>query len=135
MIKKLSKVFILLIGIFLITGCSDQLKEVTYSEFQGMVESKKSFIVVVSQDGCSHCIDYAPRIESILSKNNIEAYDLNITHFSENDYKKFSEKYNFKGTPTTMFFKDGEEEVSSRLTGSVGDSQIKKALKKQGYIK
>ena len=100
-----------------------------------MIDKKETFILEITQDGCSHCEEFTPRLKTILKDNNLEAYNLNISYISESDYNKFNEKYTFEGTPTTMFFNKGKEIVSSRITGSISDKKLKNTLKKLKYIK
>ncbi len=132
--KNIIRVFLIFIITILVTGCSSNLKRISYNDFKEMLNNKENFILIVSQEGCSHCEEYSPRIKKILKENSITAYNLNITYISKSDYNKFKEEYNFKGTPTTFFFKNGAESITSRLTGSVSDTKIKKALKKEGFI-
>ncbi len=133
--KNIKKIFLFLIIILGLTGCSSNLKKISYSDLQQMIKENKTFILEVSQDGCSHCEQYSPIIKQVLKDNNLTAYNLNITYISKKDYNKFNEKYNFEGTPTTMFFKNGKEILSSRLVGSVSSSKLTKVLERLDYIK
>lgn len=134
--KKFFKTIVLLIVITLLTGCSSSLKRVDYDELEKMVKDKKSFILLISQDGCSHCEAYAPIIKKVLKENELTAYNLNITYISEEEYNKLKEKYSdFQGTPTTIFIKDGEEQKDARLVGDVSKNKLTSTLKKEKYIK
>lgn len=131
--KKFLNFFILLIVIILTTGCKNNLNRVEYKDINKMINDKETFILLVTQDSCSHCEEYTPRFKNILKKNNITAYNLNITYIDEKDYNDFKNKYDFKGTPTTMFFVKGEEAITARIIGAVNDSKIESSLKSQGY--
>lgn len=133
--KKVVKVLLVVISLMLLTGCKNNMERITYSDLEDKIKDKDTFIMEVSQDGCSHCEEYKPIIDEILNDNNLTAYNLNITYLSEQDYNKFDKKYTFEGTPTTMFFKDGKEVLSSRLVGTVSKTKLKKELKRLGYIK
>lgn len=133
--KIFIKIPLFLIAILLLTGCQNTLKRVSYDEIKDMIDKKETFILEITQDGCSHCEEFTPRLKTILKDNNLEAYNLNISYISESDYNKFNEKYTFQGTPTTMFFNKGKEIVSSRITGSISDKKLKNTLKKLKYIK
>lgn len=133
--KIFIKIPLFLIAILLLTGCQNTLKRVGYDEIKDMIDKKETFILEITQDGCSHCEEFTPRLKTILKDNNLEAYNLNISYISESDYNKFNEKYTFEGTPTTMFFNKGKEIVSSRITGSISDKKLKNTLKKLKYIK
>ena len=133
--KIFIKIPLFLIAILLLTGCQTTLKRVGYDEIKDMIDKKETFILEITQDGCSHCEEFTPRLKTILKDNNLEAYNLNISYISESDYNKFNEKYTFEGTPTTMFFNKGKEIFSSRITGSISDKKLKNTLKKLKYIK
>lgn len=132
---KIKKILVLLIAIVLLTGCSNNLKRVSYNELEKMIENKETFILEISQDGCSHCEEYKPTITKVLKDNNIEAYNLNLTYINKKDFNKFNDKYAFSGTPTTMFFKNGKEIFSSRLVGNISSSKLTNVLKRLDYIK
>jgi predicted bacteriocin transport accessory protein len=126
---------LLIIGIFLLTGCSNNLKTIKYDEFEKMINNKETFILEISQNGCSHCNEYNPIIKKVLKDNNITAYNLNISYISNKEYDKLKEEYNFSGTPTTMFFNKGEEIFSSRIVGSTSETKLTKTLKRLKYVK
>lgn len=133
--KKTLKVLLVVISLLLLTGCKNNMERITYSDLEDKIKNKDTFIMEISQDGCSHCEEYKPVIDEVLKDNKLKAYNLNITYVSEKDYNKFDKEYEFEGTPTTMFFKDGKEVLSSRLVGTVSKSKLTKELKRLGYIK
>ena len=106
-----------------------------FKELEEKIKNKESFILLISQESCSHCEDYTPKIKKVLKNNNLEAYNLNITYVSEEDFNKFKEIFEFEGTPTTIFIKDGEEQKNTRLVGNVSEKKLKEALKKEKYLK
>ena len=126
--KKTLKVLLVVISLLLLTGCKNNMERITYSDLEDKIKNKDTFIMEVSQDGCSHCEEYKPVIDEVLKDNKLKAYNLNITYVSDKEYE-------FEGTPTTMFFKDGKEVLSSRLVGTVSKSKLTKELKRLGYIK
>ncbi len=133
--KKVLKIIVIVLGIFILTGCESNLKRTTYKDLDKMIKDEKTFVLEVSQDGCIHCEEYAPIFNKVLNDNDLKAYNLNITYMSKSDYNKFDEKYDFEGTPTTMFFKDGKELVTERIVGTTTEKKLTKSLKRLGYIK
>ncbi len=133
--KNFIKTIFLLIIITLMTGCSNVLQRVDFKELEEKIKNKESFILLISQESCSHCEDYTPKMKKVLKNNNLEAYNLNITYVSEEDFNKFKEIFEFEGTPTTIFIKDGEEQKNTRLVGNVSEKKLKEALKKEKYLK
>lgn len=131
--NKFTKILAIITIILLTTGCKNSIMEVTYQDINKMIKDKETFILVITQDSCIHCEEYKPRIKKILKKNNLTAYNLNITNISDDDYNDFKDKYDFKGTPTTIFFKKGEENINERIVGAANNKNIKSALESQGY--
>jgi len=141
--KKTIKFFSLfLVLVFLVVGCGNKeekqqyLKNVDYSQFASMVERKESFILEVVQTGCSNCTAFTPKFEAVLEEYEIVSYSLNLSEISSEDNKKFLKEYSVDGTPTVMFFENGEETSTlKRLTGNQDKEKIISKLKANGYIK
>ncbi len=112
------------------------LVTITYKELDEKINNKDSFILVISRTDCSHCASFKPKLKSILSDNNIIAYEIATDTLSESESKKFKKLFTIQGTPTTVFITEGEETtVSNRLIGDVSSSKITERLKSLGYIK
>ncbi len=127
---------ILILGIILlITGCQTNLEQITYHELMNKINKKDTFIIEITQNNCSHCEEFSPRLKTILETNKIKAYNLNLSNISEDDYNKLAKDYNVSGTPTTMFFKEGKELINNRINGSISDKKIINILKRLNYIK
>ena len=133
--KKVLIMLIIIVGVFTLTVCNNNLKTIKYSDFKEKINNKETFMLIVSQTGCSHCEEYEPILKKVLNDNNIDAYSLNITYMSKSDFKEFKDKYSFEGTPTTMFFNKGEEIFSSRIIRSTTEKKLTNTLKRLKYIK
>ena len=134
--KKVRLQTILILGIILlITGCQTNLEQITYHELMNKINKKDTFIIEITQNNCSHCEEFSPRLKTILETNKIKAYNLNLSNISEDDYNKLAKDYNVSGTPTTMFFKEGKELINNRINGSISDKKIINILKRLNYIK
>jgi len=133
--KGFVRIGLILMIVLLGTGCSSNLEKITYNDLNEMIKEEKTFILEVSQNNCSHCEEFTPRFLSILDTYDIKAYNLNISDISKVDYDGFDSKFNFGGTPTTMFFKNGKELTTSRINGALPDNKVISVLKRQGYIK
>ena len=42
-----------------------ELKQITYSELQELINNQEDFILIVSQSTCSHCMTYKPKVKII----------------------------------------------------------------------
>lgn len=141
------KKIVIFIGIFVsvlsLTGCSSNskyLKEISLNKLYKMTEEKETFILELSQDGCSHCAAFNPVFKKVLKEYEVEAKYLNISKLTEEEYNQFIKDFNDNnqklGTPTVIFFTDGHEKTTmSRIVGEASEKEIIRKLKQHNYIK
>ena len=109
--------------------------EVTYKELKKMVDDKKDFILVIHQTGCSHCANYLPIVESISNEYKIDVYNINTSLFDEDESYKFTGLIKYPGTPTTIFFFNGEEKTTlNRINGETNRTATIERYKSLGFI-
>lgn len=119
-----------------VEGKNDTVKNITIQELEKKINNKETFMLVLTQTGCSHCEQYLPELSRTLSLHNLVAYELNITNLDDEGKKTLSQYANFSGTPTTIFFTDGVEKTTlNRIIGYASQSKIEERLKSLGYIK
>lgn len=113
------------------------IKKVSFKTLKKMINKEESFILLVSQTYCSHCIAFKPIFNEALSDNNLIGYELDIATISEKDYYELADMFpTLSGTPTTIFFKDGKEiSEESRMVGYQEKEETVKAFKENGFIK
>ena len=128
--------------VLLLSGCSNNskyLKEISLDKLYDMVENKETFILELSQDGCSHCAAFNPRFTKILEEYGVYANYINCTKLTEKELEQFEKDFNggeLIGTPTVLFFVDGHEKTSmNRLSGEPSEKEIIRKLKQNDYIK
>lgn len=111
--------------------------KLSYNEILEKVNNKDDFILCVSASECTHCNSYKPKLKKISNDYNIKIYYTDVDKFSDSDYDKFKEKFSFDGsTPTTIFFKDGEEKTTAtRIEGDISINRTIDKIKKNGFIK
>jgi predicted bacteriocin transport accessory protein len=138
-------IFLLVVGIFVIffianktsnkNSASDNVVFIDVSTLEKKIENKDTFVLVLTQDGCSHCQNYAPVLESVAEKYNFKIYDLNLTNVDSSEVSRLNKIANVSGTPTTIFYKDGEEETTlNRISGETTEDKLVAKLIKLGYI-
>ena len=112
------------------------LVEISVKELKEKVDKNETFILVVTRTDCSHCEAFKPVLKDVFNEYNIIGYEINTANIAEEDQDLFTDiAPNVKGTPTTLFFKDGEETtVSNRLVGEVKRDKVVSRLKSLGYI-
>lgn len=111
------------------------IKSVDYSNLTKMLNSQKSFILIVTQTTCPHCTEYKPNLNNVLKENNLEAYEIDLLTLTEEDYNSFQEIFNVSGTPTTIFIENGLENQIYRYSGTKEEDTIIEKLKEANYIK
>lgn len=113
-----------------------RLIKLTLEELESMIKNKESFILVITQTDCSHCIAYKPTLVEVLEETSQIAYEIDIQPLAKDEKERVYNIARVSGTPTTVFIEDGEEkDTSYRLIGSVSASKLKERLKETGYIK
>ena len=130
--KKKLFIIVLFTFCFLVTGCA---RTITYKTLEEKVNNKESFVVLVIQNGCSHCENFQPVFDEFSSENKIDYVKLNLTNINNIDKQDLNAKYNISGTPTVLIFKEGKELQEYRISGEVKKDILKETFKKAGYIK
>ena len=128
---------IVLIGAFITDRIlsNDYLKEIKYNEVMEKVDNKESFILLLSQTTCTHCMDYKPKLKKVANKYKISVYYLETDLLSKEENAKLKEYFSFRGTPQTIFVVDGEEKTAAtRIDGDVSEEKIISKFKSNGYI-
>lgn len=137
--KKFLKIFVLLISITVLVGCTSKSKnmiEISLDDFKGKLANKESFVLYVGNDGCSACNSYMPTLESVIKEYNITIYHLDNSKLSSKEFAEFTTYLNISGTPTIAFIKNGEEETTlNRITGVTSKERTIEKFKTNGYIK
>ena len=126
-----------LLGTFVILNLdSNKLVDLSYEEVLEKINNKESFILCVSASDCIHCKDYKPKLSRVSVKYGITIYYTDVDTFEKEDLDEFKTKFSFDGsTPTTIFFKDGEEKTTAtRIEGNVSFDKIVNKLKNNGFI-
>lgn len=109
---------------------------ITMSTLKEKLENKDSFVLILSQDGCSHCEAYLKTVDNVISKYNVTIYDLNLSKLNNSEKNELSSLFSISGTPTTVFITEGEEKTSlNRIVGELEKDKLTQKLKNLGYIK
>ena len=103
------------------------LTQITYSEYEELINSEEPFIVVLSSATCSHCQNFMPVVESVSKEHNIPVKYVDLNEFSDENMSSLSEsnsylKRNQWGTPTTLVLV-GENVVDS-LEGETDEETL-----------
>ena len=114
---------------------SKYFNTISMKEFNKLIRDKEDFVLVFSQDGCSHCEKYLPVVSKVANDNKIKIYNINLTKLDAIDKSNISNNYNIKATPTTIFIKSGKEDVQKRIVSSPSEEELVEKLKEYNYLK
>ena len=114
---------------------TNYVTSISLDELKEKIKNKESFILVFTQDTCSHCKEYLPKLSRIGKEYNLTFYDLSTTKLNSEEKNYIKNISNYDGTPTTVFIENGEEKSSTtRIEGNVSEARIIERLKAMGYI-
>lgn len=135
--KKISKLLVISLLLLSVTGCSNKyLKEISYKEYEKMIENKETFILEVMKTGCTYCEKLKPKLEKLANDYKIDIKVINTANLSEEDKDNFDTATGVSGTPTIIFYTNGvEETVASRVNGNVSLEKLISKFKANGIIK
>lgn len=110
------------------------IKKITLDELKNLIDKKASFVIVISQTYCGHCIDYKPTFNTVLKENDITGYELDLLTLKKSEYAEFNELLEVEGTPTTFIYIDGVVQKEF-VEGNATTDEVNSYLKKYGFIK
>lgn len=81
--------------------------EISYSDYNQMINENKNFIIVIERDGCTYCEQYQPIIEEVATSEGYPIYTIDIADMESDEYTEFAESNSYLrrnqwGTPTTL---------------------------------
>ncbi len=128
-------ILLIILGIININDKKSYFKEIKYDKVIEKINNKESFVLVLSQTTCSHCMSYKPTVETVSKYYKLTIYYLETDLLSEKEKEEFNKYLTYNGTPTTVFIIKGEEKtVANRLDGAVPESKLIEKLKSNGFI-
>ena len=101
------------------------IHELTFNELESKLNNQDSFVLIITQTGCSHCEAYLPVVQNVSNKYKVDFYVLNRTNISDEERTKLKNIANISGTPTTLFYTSGEEKSAlNRLVGQATEYRL-----------
>ena len=113
---------------------SKYLHDITLSKVIKKKEKGDRFILYIKQTNCEHCKVFTPRFVSALKDTKLEAYVLNLTNLTDEENETYSNTFDVEGTPTVLFFDEGNESLI-RIEGEQTKDRIISKLKSAGFTK
>lgn len=114
---------------------TSKLIEITYEKLVDKINNKDTFVLLISQTECSHCLAYKPKLDKVAKRYDLNIYVIEVDLLDEDDTTELKKHFNYDGTPNTIFVKNGEETTAAnRIVGSASEEKIIAKLKSNGYI-
>lgn len=131
--KKYGVCLILLIACCLMSGCTkNYLIEISYEEYEQLLENKETFVLEVMKNDCSSCKGIRPKLKKIAEKYKVEIKYIDLEKLKKEQIDTFG----VSATPTIIFYTEGEEETTSaRIEGNVSEKKIIEKFKASSFIK
>ena len=84
------------------------LHQITYDEYETMVDNGDAFIVIIERAGCSFCVQYMPIVEEVANEKKIPIHYIDTDTLTSEEYNLLGTKNSYLkrnqwGTPTTLF--------------------------------
>ena len=109
------------------------INNISYQTFNEMIDNGETFVILISQRDCGHCIAFKPYYNQAMQENNIKGYELDVQMLNQTDRSDFLSRFNISSTPTTMIFTNGVPEEET-LVGTQPPEEVTNFLKKYNLI-
>lgn len=128
----------ILVSFIFFCGCFNKkytsYVQITYDEYKQLFKEKRSFILYLGSKTCSHCMEFKPTLEKIISEYNIEVKYLDVSELSDSEYEQVKSATKLQGTPTIVFVTSGNVLTDPRIIGAVSYENAVRQFKRSGYI-
>ena len=121
----------------ILTGCSKgaDLVDISYDDLAKKIQNKDSFVLYVGSSECSHCAEFRPKLEKVMEKYKLKVYYIDMSKVTTTKYNAVMKKVDGRGTPTTVYIKKGQTQVSPRIEGDTDEDTTIEFFKDLGLIK
>ena len=129
----MKKVLLLIIGLFMLTGCSNsKIEELSYKELNKKFENKETFILYF--DGTNGDV-LEDTLNRVLEKENLVAYTINTSKLSQDEINTLRYKADYE-EPSIVFIKEGNDpSILTHITDIyITDESLTTRLTALGFI-
>ena len=130
----MKKIFLLLILVFLLTGCNkSNIKNISYDELIQKFENKESFILFF--DGNDSEI-LKSTLNKILEKNELEAYTINTEKLNNDEINKLRLNVDYEEPSITFSINGVDPSVITHITDVyISETDLEARLREASFIK
>lgn len=84
------------------------LQQITYDQYETMLNGDDPFIVIIERASCGYCTMYMPIVEEVADEKEIPIYYIDTDTLTSDEFSELNNsnsylKRNSWGTPTTLF--------------------------------
>ena len=129
----MKKVLLLIVGLFMLTGCSsNKIEELSYKELNKKFENKETFILYF--DGTDGDV-LEDTLNRVLEKENLVAYTINTSKLSQDEINTLRYKADYE-EPSIVFIKEGTDpSILTHITDVyITDESLTTRLTALGFI-
>lgn len=129
----MKKVLLLIIGLFVLTGCSsNKIEELNYKELNKKFENKETFILYF--DGTNGDV-LEDTLNRVLEKENLVAYTIDTSKLSQDEINTLRYKADYE-EPSIVFIKEGTDpSILTHITDVyITDESLTTRLTALGFI-
>ena len=129
----MKKVLLLIIGLFMLTGCSNnKIEELSYKELNKKFENKETFILYF--DGTNGDV-LEDTLNRVLEKENLVAYTIDTSKLSQDEINTLRYKADYE-EPSIVFIKEGTDpSILTHITDVyITDESLTTRLTALGFI-
>lgn len=135
----MKKFLVIVAALLCICGCSKNsgvsLKDISYDQLNEKFTNKETFVLYIGSSSCSHCAEFKPILEKVISDYKLDVYYINMANVSDSEYQAVKNKTNLQGTPTVLLVKNGKSLTTNRIIGSKEYNDTVEFFKDIEYIK
>jgi thiol-disulfide isomerase/thioredoxin len=119
---------------FVIQENYSNIEQLSFKNFKRKIEKKESFVILISQTTCYHCIAFKPTYNEVFKKNNTVGYELDLLTLTQDERLEFVNMLEIDGTPTTLIYIDGVVQKEKKI-GVITETDLTNYLSKYGFIR
>lgn len=128
-------IIIILIVLSIVFSDSDDkyIQKISISDAVQKINDDDTFILYVMQDDCKFCKAFYPTFIEVLREYDLISYSINIGNLDNEESTIFNNNFDISGTPTVLFYDDGNLSLIN-IEGSQSKDKVISKLEAAGFI-
>ena len=134
---KTSKIFTIIIVLFMIVGCTKKasIKNTSYDEIMRKINNNETFILALINNEDKEYKTFNNNLKTIVKDYNINVSYLNINKLNTTQLEEIKAIVNYEDTPILVYIKEGiEDNPNNRIIGDISVDRMIEIFKSAGYI-